>query len=207
MTSQWEPWRRLLPAWLPAMVLCICGIGYFFWQSSGTVGTEVRLSERVGELRRELAQLRRIEERTRTEREELVELDAQLAMLYTDVFGSLDERLTNILRELEKATRAVGLRPNTFNYSAQEERDLPFIRFSVRFSVSGEYSQVRQMLAAVRQSPEFLMVDHIALTGEQDARTSAIAVSVEISTYLNQADMETVRALNRGWLPEGGTDG
>jgi Tfp pilus assembly protein PilO len=133
-----------------------------------------------------------------SDRAAVAEINRQFDLLYSQTFGNLDERLTRILREVGSATRDAGLRPSTFTYSAKEERGTGFIRFGIRFSVQAEYRQIRQMLAAFQASHEFLVVENLNLTGDEDPINRELAISVNVATFLAEADQAQLRRLTGG---------
>jgi Tfp pilus assembly protein PilO len=201
MIWQWEPWRRLLVFWVPAVVLAVATFGIFVWQSSGSVGTEARLDKSIESLEEGVAHLEEVREDAEHRREAVAQLESDLTTLVTERFGSLEQRLTAIMRTVGDATRGAGLLPATFAYGVKEDEKLGLIRFTIKFSVDGEYKQLRDMLAAVAASDQFLMVEHLALVGEEEARSRNIGISVELSTYLNSADSELLKRLKQGWDP------
>jgi len=58
--------------------------------------------------------------------------------------------------------------------------------------------QIRRMLAALQSSPEFLVVDNLNLTGDEDPVSRELAISVNISTFLAEADAGQLRRLTGG---------
>jgi Tfp pilus assembly protein PilO len=128
----------------------------------------------------------------------VAELDREFGTMYKEVFGSLDERLTGILRSVGSATRSAGLLPGTYTYSAAEDRTTGYIRFGVRFSVEGEYQQLRRMLASLQSSPEFFVVETLTLTGDEDPVKRELTISVSVATFLAEADQDQLRRLTGG---------
>ena len=124
--------------------------------------------------------------------------ERQFDRLYNEVFGDLDQRLTRILRAVGTATREAGILPSSFNYTAADDQGTGFIRFGIRFSVDAEYNQIRRMLAALQSSPEFLVVTNLSLTGDEDPVSRELAISVNISTFLAEADAGQLRRLTGG---------
>jgi hypothetical protein len=88
--------------------------------------------------------------------------------------------------------------PSSFNYTAADDQTTGFIRFGVRFSVDAEYIQIRRMLAALQSSPEFLVVENLNLSGDEDPVSSELAISVNIATFLAEADAGQLRRLTGG---------
>jgi Tfp pilus assembly protein PilO len=198
VTAQWRPWRRLIAVWLPAVATCILLGAAFVWQATGAAGREERVVAEVDELQAELERLMRIRAEAGSDRAAVGELDRHFKHLYDDVFGNLDERLTRILRSVHAATRGAGLQPGSFGYSAVEDRKLRYVRFGIQFSISGEYGQLRQLLSALQASPEFLIVETIAISGDSEGTNRSLNVGIRVATYLAEADAETLRRLTGG---------
>ena len=188
MTVDLRPWRRLLAVWLPAVVLCVVSAAVFVWQTSESGGRRTQVRNQIGDLEREIARLERLQRAAASDREAVVEIDRQFDLLYSQTFGELDQRLTRILRAVGSATREAGLLPGSFGYTATEHRTTGFIRFGVRFSVDGEYGQIRRMLEVLQSSPEFLVVENLNLTGDEDPVSRELNISVSIATFLAEAD-------------------
>ena len=113
MTALWRPWQARILVWLPAVLLFIFSLAVYLWQSSGLAGRETGLRQSIAELETEVARLESIRQQAASERAQVVELDQQFSHLYQEVFGSLDDRLTQILRAVGGATREAGLLPGT----------------------------------------------------------------------------------------------
>ena len=198
MTAAWQPWRRLLPVWLPAVVICLLAAAAYAWQTSETGGRAALVRNSVEELEDEIVRLEQIRDQTNRERSAVAELNGQFEYLYGDVFGDLDERLTGILRAVGSATRSADLMPHGYGYSAEEDRKSQYVKFAIQFAVIGDYSQIRQMLSALRSSPEFLIVEDIAFSGEEEASSRDLAIGVQVATYVAQADPKTLARLTGG---------
>jgi Tfp pilus assembly protein PilO len=184
--------------WVPAVIVCLVTIAVYAYQTSGSVGREAQLRDDITGLENQVARLTRTLEQAESERDAVADLDLQFNYLYDEVFGNLDERLTNILREVGTATREAGLLPGSFSYSASEDRQLDQVRFSIQFAVEGEYPQIRLLLASVQTSPEFLIVEHIGFAGEEDATTRELQISIRLATVFAEANEELLRRLTGG---------
>ena len=191
-------WRRLLPIWLPAVLIAVSSVALYVWQTSDRVGRAAQLENQIVTLEREIARLEGLRDRAAEERQLDVDIENEFRRLYGDVFGRLDERLTRILRGIYAATRDAGLNPGSFAYKLDDKGLSGAERFTISFAVAGEYPQVRQMLAALQQSPEFLVVDSIQFTGEAEAVTRHLAITVRVSTFVSEADPEQLRRLTGG---------
>ncbi len=198
MTIDLRPWRRLLAVWLPAVVLCAVTAGAYVWQTSESGGRRAQIRNQIEDLEKEIARLERMQRATASDRQAVEEIESQFDLLYNDVFGDLDQRLTRILRAVGTATREAGMLPSSFGYSASDDQVTGFIRFGIQFSVDAEYMQIRQMLATLQSSPEFLVVDNLNLTGDEDPVSRELSISVHISTFLAEADAGQLRRLTGG---------
>ena len=198
MTVDLRPWRRLLPVWLPAVGLCVIAAAAYVWQSSESGGRAAGVRAEIGEFETEIARLERLLAQVEGERATVASVNETFDLLYGQVFRSLDDRLTNILREVGLATRSAGLLPGAYKYDAEDEQKTGYVRFSIQFSVTGEYAQIRKLIAAVQSSPEFLVVEQIAFTGDEAAATQELTVAVRVATYLSEASRETLDRLTGG---------
>lgn len=195
MTVDLRPWRRLLPVWLPAVVLCLGAAVLYAWQTSESGGRRAQVRDRVLDLEAELARVESLMRATGGDREWVEETERQFTTLHNEVFGTLDGRLTDILRAVGSATRNAGLLPGSYSYSAKEDNKTGFVRFSIQFGVEGKYGQIREMLAELQSSPEFLLVEGLSLSGDEDPVSQELKISVRIATFLVDADPEQLRRL------------
>jgi Tfp pilus assembly protein PilO len=207
MSGGWAPWRALLAVWLPAVLLCLASVAVYGWLSSDTLGREAQLRRDVAALEEQLEELKQIQLGAAGERQQVALVEGEVGRLQVEVFGSLDDRLTGILRAVGTATHDAGLRVGRYGYSSEEVRDLKLYRFGIQFAIDGEYPQVRRMLAALQASPEFLVVDRISFTGEEGAATRDLRIAVRLATYLAHADSERLRQLTGEPAAEEASDG
>jgi len=206
MTVDLRPWQRLLPIWLPAVALCLGALVLYVWQTSESGGRRAQVRDRVVDLEAELARLEGLMQATGGDREWVAEIEKEFTILHEEVFGTLDGRLTDILRAVGSATRDAGLLPGSYSYSASVDKDTGFIRFGIQFSVEGEYRRIRQMLAELQSSPEFLVVEGLSLTGDEDPISQKLKISVRIATFLVEADPQQLRRLTGGIAEAAGSN-
>jgi hypothetical protein len=208
VTIDLRPWRRLLAVWLPAVVICAVTAGFFIWQSSESGGRRAQIRNQIEDLEQEIERLERVQQAAVSDRQTVEEIERQFDLLYNDVFGNLDQRLTRILRAVGSATREAGILPSSFSYTASADKTTGYIRFGIRFSFEAEYRQIRRMLAALQSSPEFLVVEGLNLSGDENPVSRELAISVNISTFLAEADAGQLRRLTGGiTTPVESTDG
>lgn len=195
MKARSVAWRALWPAWVPAVVVLAVSLAGFVWLNGKNVGRQAQVQKDVTRLEAQAAHLGELDHKASANRVAMVTLNRDLHSVYDNVFGSLSSRLPGILKAIGAATQKAGLFPQTYSYSAKRDQKLDLVRFGIRFSVSGTYTQIRKLLAALQASPQFLIVDQIRLGGETGAMTTQLKVSVHLSTYLAKADEELLKRL------------
>lgn len=188
MSLRGAAWRHLAVVWVPAVLFLAGNLGVLVWQTSAGHGREARLRDQVTDLQAKVAQLKRIKVSAQEQVADVKALQEQMGTLYRDVFGSLEERLTGILRAVGDATKEAGLMPQAYGYDAKKDEKLGLIQFGITFNVKGDYSQIRKMLAALQTSPELLTVDRMSFAGEEGVASRQVNISVHVSTYLAEAD-------------------
>lgn len=198
MRIDWRPWRQMLSVWLPAVILGLVSVGFFFYQTSGSVGRKATLAADIEKLGAEVERLEILHQEVTADRQEVDELQIGFQDLNDQVFSDLDLRLTRILRAVGTATREAGLLPGTYSYSAKDEKRLGYVRFGIGFQVVGEYPQIRKMLASLQASPEFLIVDGLTLAKGDDVASRTLNIGVRISTYLGEVDPGRLLRLTGG---------
>jgi Tfp pilus assembly protein PilO len=198
VTLDFRPWRRLVAVWLPAVTVCLAAAFLYAWQTSESGGRRANVRDEILRLDAELDRLKNLQDATTSDRARVAELEQHFSQLYGEVFGNLDERLTGILRSVGSATKNAGLLPDSYSYSAGDEKTTGFIRFSIGFSVSGEYGSIRQMLAELQASPEFLVVEKLSLSSDAGPVSRELEMSVQIATFLSEADEQQLRRLTGG---------
>lgn len=199
-----RPWRQMLPIWLPVVILGVASVGFFFYQTSDSVGRRATLAADIDELSAEVERLKALRELVVADRREVEELQAGFQDINDRVFSDLDLRLTRIMRAVGSATRDAGLLPGSYSYSANEDRNLGYVRFGIGFQVVGEYAQIRKMLASLQNSQEFLIVDALSLTKADDLASRELDIGVRLSTYLSEVDPDRLHRLTGGIVEQVG---
>lgn len=191
----WTPWRRFLWVWVPAVSLAFVAIAAYVYLGGSTVGREADLREDVRELEAKNRELASLRDEALEERESVVKLRENLSYLHSEVFSSLELRLTALMREVGEATRHAGLRPERFSYDVEKQQKTGLFQFGITFNVSGEFHQIERLLSAFDASDQFLIVDQLRLNGEAEARSHQLNIGVHVSTHLVSADRDLIEAL------------
>lgn len=107
----------------------------------------------------------------------------ELATFYKDVLppNLAGARRLTYLR-LAQLVRESGLRYDTSDYEAVEERDSTLERLQIRLAVEGSYDNVRALIYQLDTAPEFVVIDNISLSEESGER-NVLKLSLDMSTY------------------------
>jgi hypothetical protein len=114
--------------------------------------------------------------------------DQELATFYQKVLPSdSDEARRITYARLPALARKANLKFTQRNTSneTQSKKDSQFGRVRTRMVLEGDYQSVRQFLYELETTPEFIIVDDVAL--QQADMTRALQLTVEVSTYYRQA--------------------
>ena len=71
-----RPWRQMLPIWLPVVILGVVSVGFFFYQTSDSVGRSATLAADIDEFSAEVERLKALKELVVADRREVEELQA-----------------------------------------------------------------------------------------------------------------------------------
>jgi paraquat-inducible protein B len=71
MNIDWRPWRQMLPIWLPAVIVALILAGWFFYQTSDSVGRKATLASDIAEFGAEVERLEMLHELVVADRREV----------------------------------------------------------------------------------------------------------------------------------------
>lgn len=205
MNTRLLPWIRLAWVWGIAVLFCVAAIAVLSWQTSGPMGRRGLIEADIERLSNEIDRLEGINEQARAERALVARTGETLERIDGEVFGSLDERQTAVLREVGSAARDSGLLPGGFAYREAVDKHSSGVRFGISFRFEGRYEQIRDLLERLQASPQFLIIDRISFDGEEDARTRMLSIQIQVSTFLAETEVGRLRDLiDRTRLEESG---
>jgi len=115
--------------------------------------------------------------------------DSALLKFYKDVLPadkSVAQRLTfTRLADLAKQSN-VKLEHGTNEVSHEKGSSLS--KLSTRYTLTGDYRDVRHFIYALETAPEFIILENIGLTSALDQQTRGVAMNLEIATYFRSGD-------------------
>jgi Tfp pilus assembly protein PilO len=203
--TDWWLWRREMKLWLPPVLLLVVAAGAWVYYraqladelESGRRGA-ARLEEEIGELAAERERLEEVAEAAKRNQEQLVEF-------YARRLGTVGERLTSILGEVRSLASEAGLDPRAFQYPDEPVEELGLVERSIVFSVDGSWQELRRFIRLLEQSPSFLVLQQISLSGK--ARGRDLRIALTLSTLFVQEGLDPSRLVTDRAMAEGAGDG
>ena len=178
--SGWEPWRRGVGRWLPALAVLVLAVGLFVLYQGRFAGRAEVSAQALTRGHQDLARLdveqRRIEGELTLVGDNRRHLDEFYASLATE-----RERLTRVIAEIKELARRCGLDPQAISYPEQELADSGLRKRSFVFSVSGTYPNLRKLVNLLELSDSFLTLERVDLTGGGD-RGAQLRIDLTLST-------------------------
>lgn len=114
--------------------------------------------------------------------------DTSLATFYKDVLpadASMARRIT-YLRLAQLAQRA-NVRLERGANSVEKQKGSTLAKLSTTYTLSGDYRDVRQFIYSLETAPEFLVLENVALTSQEQGGRG-LSVAIAIATYFQHGD-------------------
>lgn len=174
-------WSQNLKLWVPpAIFLAVMGALLMIFALKYADEVEVartRLEKRT----EELEAVRALRMRAEGIVEQVKESEEGLAEFYGKRLSSESEALTRVISEIKDLCSRAGIAPSSLSYERQELEGQDLSRRTITFSVDGTYAQLRQLVNFIELSDTFLILDQIALRGN-DVEGSPLRISLRLST-------------------------
>ncbi len=109
--------------------------------------------------------------------------DAELQKFYKDVLPpdySAARRITFL--KIAQLAQQVNLRLERRNYDESQESGSELAKLTTTAILSGDYRDIRRFIYALETSPEFLVVENVALSQGAE-RERRLTVTVQMATY------------------------
>jgi Tfp pilus assembly protein PilO len=89
-----------------------------------------------------------------------------------------------LMSELYQHARQAGLDIDRITYDPKIETEAGLLRYSLVFTLAGDYSQVKLLVHALEQSQRLIGIDEIALSsGENEAGKTSVLLRLRLTTY------------------------
>jgi Tfp pilus assembly protein PilO len=180
-------WGQGVKLWLPPLIfLAIAAvflIVYFAEFADEAQVARTRLERRT----QELEQIRSQRLRAESVLQQVQASEEGLADFYGRRLASESEALTRILAEIKDLCDRAGIPPSSFSYERETIEGQDLSRRTITFAVDGSYVQLRQLINLLELSDSFLILDQIALRGN-DVEGAPLRISLKLSTLFTSSD-------------------
>jgi type IV pilus assembly protein PilO len=110
--------------------------------------------------------------------------DVSLRKFYQDVLPANASAARGITyRRLSQLARESNLRLERGTNEPKREKDSTLEKITTTYTLSGDYRDVRRFIYALETSPEFMVLENVALTAPSDERERGLSVRLDVATY------------------------
>ncbi len=99
--------------------------------------------------------------------------------------GSREERLPDLLREIDDMARKAGAVPHRITFDQSFLKDADLAEFGIVFPFEGDYGSVRNLLNFIEVTPTFLILDTFNLTSAGDLQEK-VRLQFRLRTVFHQ---------------------
>jgi type IV pilus assembly protein PilO len=107
--------------------------------------------------------------------------EADLAQFRNAVPGK--ETFTTFLGELFSLAAKAGLSIDRVSYAPKDEAELALLRYTLSFSVQGDYGQIKKFIHSIEQSSRPTIIEGITLSGAEAGRGEGVSLALRLSTF------------------------
>ena len=186
-------WFRLWYAWALPLAVVVLNVVWLIGLRASVVGQGSLIAQRLAESQAALAKLEgQAAELERTERS-LEQLRANLDALRKVDMAPMKQRLVPFLTDVLARTQEAGLKVERVTYAAQRDEKSGLAYFSAGYGVKGTYEQIRRCAYLLESSPQFVMLEALALRGDENAASLEVKVQLGVGTYFADLDEEMMK--------------
>ncbi len=174
-------WSQSLKLWLPPaiffalMAACLSVFALKFADEAKVARTRLaRGTEELAAVRAKREQAENIVDQIRAS-------EIGLAEFYGRRLSTEREALTRILAEIKDLCARAGIPPTALSYEREVLEGQDVSRRTIAFAVNGSYAQLRQLINFIELSDSFLILDQIALRGN-DVEGTPLRINLSLST-------------------------
>ena len=173
--------------WL-GLALLVANVAVFFLLTQPKINAEAIGRERLDEAMQRQTQLRTRLNSLAEDRSALESASDDLAEFYDNTLGPRT-RQTDLIRERNEIAEDFGVVPTRVSYGNSTDQDQPIERFSMSFSLQGNYASLRYFLNTIERSPSFFIIDSVELEGREDDQE--LSMRIASSTYFYRPEQAT----------------
>ncbi|MCX7895916.1 MAG: type 4a pilus biogenesis protein PilO [Thermoanaerobaculum sp.] len=181
-------WWKYLWLWLLPTVLTVLNGLWLGGLRAAVLGRGAEVVARVREKEQQVKELERSVADLLATKTKLAQLREDLRLLRFEQMGSMRQRLVPFLLEVGERAQKNGLLPERISYAARQDSKSGLVHFTATYEVSGSYEQLRQYMADLEQMPQFVVIERLALRGDEQVRATDISLQMVVGTYFSDWD-------------------
>jgi Tfp pilus assembly protein PilO len=90
---------------------------------------------------------------------------------------------TGLIVELQSVAEEAGLDLNQITYAHEQEKDSDLLRYKLNFTLEGSYSDIKQFVHALEQSPRLIIIEQIGLQGVGQDRDTDVRLQLNLEAF------------------------
>jgi Tfp pilus assembly protein PilO len=188
-------WLRLWYVWAPATLIVVANVVWLAGMRGAVLGRGSLLAQQVDEAHLAVSKLQSQADQLERIKRSLTALEENLGALRQEEMAPMRERLVPFLTDVVKRTQEAGLRAERVSYTAQREEKSGLVYFSANYRVKGSYEQIRQCAFLLESSPQFILLEGLALRGDESASSLEVVVQLGVGTYFSDLDEGLMKQL------------
>ena len=114
--------------------------------------------------------------------------DLSLRQFYTDVLpptASAAQRVTYL--RLAQLARDANVRLERGSNAIDHVKNSGLSKLSTRYTLTGEYRDVRAFIYSLETAPEFVVLENVSLSSDQQSQ-HGLSVAIDVATYFRSTD-------------------
>ena len=118
-----------------------------------------------------------------------LQADSALQKFYKDVLPSdqsVARRLT--FTKLADLARQANVKLENGTNEVSREKGSSLSKLVTRYTLTGEYRDVRRFIYSLETASEFIILENIGLTSSSDQQTRGVAMNLEVATYYRSSN-------------------
>jgi type IV pilus assembly protein PilO len=115
--------------------------------------------------------------------------DAALQKFYKDVLPSTESAALRLTyTRLAQLARQANVKLEHGTNAVEREKGSSLSKLTTRYTLSGDYRDVRRFIYSLETAPEFIVLENISLSSSTDQQARSVAMNLEIATYFRSGN-------------------
>lgn len=181
-------WRLNRPLPVAVALLLLANLGLFAWIAYGVSPRISELERRYIERQAFARQAGQQRERDLSPQERYRQTEADLQTFHLAIPPR--SQFTDLIKELFTLAGEAGLNIERIAYDPKQMAEKGLLRYSLNFSVGGDYGQVKKFVHSLEQSRRIVAIEEISLSGGENPEGDGVRLNIRLSTYFHSDENE-----------------